>query len=195
MKIYGDKRSGNCDKVRFTADYLKLPYHWIEIDGTAGGTRTPEFLAINPQGQVPAVTFDDGRTLAQSNAIVRTLAEGTALLPSDRWVRAKIDEWMFWEANNFEFFIAGCYGHMTYMGQPKETLDPMRVARGEKALDLLDGEFRSRQWLVGPAITVADIAVLGYARLAHFGGFDIAQRPRLASWISRCEAELGIAQS
>lgn len=193
MRIYGDRCSGNCDKVRFTADYLRLPYEWIEADSIKGATRTPAFLAKNPQGQVPLAEFPDGRCLAQSNAIVRRLAEGTRLLPTDAWARAKVDEWMFWEANNFEFFVAGCYGHMTYMGQPKETRDPMRVARGETALDLLDGELRGRQWLIDASITVADVAVLGYARLAHLGGFDIAQRPNLQSWISHSEATLGVA--
>lgn len=192
MRIYGDRRSGNCDKVRFTADYLRLPYEWVEVDGAKGETRTPAFLAKNRQGQVPLVEFADGRRLAQSNAIIRKFAEGTPLLPADAWVRAKVDEWMFWEANNFEFFVAGCYGHMTYMGQPKETRDPMRVQRGEKALDLLDGELRDRDWLAAPALTVADIAVLGYARLAHLGGFNVTQRPNLQSWISRCEITLGL---
>ena len=138
MKIYGDGRSGNCDKVRFTADYLRLPYEWVEIDSAAGGTRTPEFMAINPQGQIPVLQLADGRVLAQSNAIVRHLADGSALLPDDKWRRAKIDEWMFWESNNHEFFVAGCISHMTYMGKSKETRDPMRVNRGDGALDLME---------------------------------------------------------
>jgi glutathione S-transferase len=103
---HGDVRSGNCDKVRFTVDYLHLPYGWVEIDSVAGGTRAPEFLAINPQGQIPVVEFAQGRCLAQSNAITRCIAEGSPLLPDDKWSKGKINEWMFWESNNHEFFVA-----------------------------------------------------------------------------------------
>jgi len=190
MRIYGDTRSGNCDKVRFTADYLRLPYEWIEIDSVNGKTRTPEFLAKNPQGQVPTVEFDDGRCLSQSNAIIRRIADGTPLLPRDPWLKAKVDEWMFWEANNHEFFVAGCIGHMTYMGKSKETRDPMRVARGEKALDILDQYLEGKNWLVGNGITVADIALLAYNRQAHLGGYDMSMRPNIQRWIARSEAEL-----
>ena len=187
IKIYGDVRSGNCDKVRFTADYLQLPYEWIEIDSVNGQTRTPGFLARNPQGQVPTVEFADGRFLSQSNAIVRRLADGSHLMPSDAWPKAKIDEWMFWEANNHEYFVAGCIGHMTYMGQPKETRDPMRVARGERALDIMEAQLTNSDWLVGSSMTAADIALLAYTRQAHLGGFDMTNRPRIRDWVTRCE--------
>jgi glutathione S-transferase len=193
MKIYGDVRSGNCDKVRFTLDYLQRPYTWVEIDSVAGGTRTPQFLTINPQGQIPVLQLADGHVLAQSNAIIRHVADGSPLLPDDKWSRAKIDEWMFWEANNHEFFVAGCIAHMTYMAKSKETRDSMRVERGEKALDLMDGYLGRSQWLVGGGITVADVALLAYTRQAHRGGFDMLCRPNLRYWIGQCEAELGVA--
>jgi glutathione S-transferase len=92
---FGDHRSGNCDKVRFTVDHLQLPYEWIEIDSVKGGARAPEFLAMSAQGQVPVALLADGRGLAQSNAIIRYVSDGSPLLPADRWKRAKIDEWMF----------------------------------------------------------------------------------------------------
>ena len=193
MKIYGDVRSGNCDKVRFTVDYFRLPYEWVEIDSVAGATRTPEFLAINSQGQVPVVQLADGRFLAQSNAIIRHIADGSPLLPGDNWSRAKIDEWMFWESNNHEFFVAGCISHMTYMGKSKDTRDPMRVERGDRALDIMERYLRDHQWLVGESITLADIALLAYTRQAHLGGFDMLPRPKLRQWVNRCEAELGLA--
>jgi glutathione S-transferase len=192
MKIYGDIRSGNCDKVRFTADYLGIPYEWIEVDSVSGKTHTPEFLAKNPQAQVPTVEFDDGRFLSQSNAIIRHIADGTVLLPSDLWIKARIDEWMFWEANNHEFFVAGCIGHMTYMGKSKETRDPMRVERGERALRIVDQHLSKTEWLAGNAITVADIAVLAYTRQAHLGGFDLSNKVGLRNWIVRSETVLNL---
>jgi glutathione S-transferase len=193
MKIYGDVRSGNCDKVRFTVDYLRLPYEWVEVDSVAGGTRTPEFLAMNPQGQVPVVQLAGGQFLAQSNAIVRHIANGSRLSPGDTWSRAKIDEWMFWESNNHEFFVAGCIAHMTYMAKSKDTRDAMRVERGDRALDIMERHLRASQWLVGENITLADVTLLAYTRRAHLGGFDMLRRPKLREWVRRCEAELGLA--
>jgi glutathione S-transferase len=158
MKIFGDYRSGNCDKVRFAIDYLRLPHQWIEVDSLMGGTRTPDFLAMNPQGQVPVAVLSDGRTLAQSNAIVRYVCEASPLLPGDKWKRAKIDEWMFWEANNHEFFVAGCISHMTYMGKSKETRDTMKVERGDRSLDIMEHHVRGTDWMVADELTAADIA-------------------------------------
>jgi glutathione S-transferase len=97
VQIYGDSISGNCLKVKWTADYLGLAYDWIETDVLKSQTRTSQFLALNPVGQVPTVVLDDGRPLAQSNAIILHLAEGSDLVPSDRYNRAKMLEWMFWE--------------------------------------------------------------------------------------------------
>jgi glutathione S-transferase len=192
MKIYGDRRSGNCDKVRFTVNYLQLPHEWIEIDSVKGGTRTPEFLAMNAQGQIPVAQLPDSRVLAQSNAIVRYASDGSTLLPADRWKRAKIDEWMFWEANNHEFFVAGCISHMTYMAKSKETRDPMRVQRGDHALDIMENHLQTANWMVEDELTAADISLLAYTRQAHLGGFDMSTRPKLRGWVARCETALGL---
>lgn len=193
MLIYGDIRSGNCQKVKITADWLGLGYDWHPVDVVAGQTRTPEYLAINPMGQVPAVMLDDGRVLAQSNAIIRYLAHGSALLPDDPYFRAKVDEWLFWEQYSHEPYIAVCRYQMTFLGKRRDELEPWRLTRGDAALDLLDQELARRQWLVEGRITVADIALLAYTRLADEGGFDLAHRRNVIDWISRCEAELGIA--
>jgi glutathione S-transferase len=98
LTIYGDAASGNCQKVRFVADHLKLPYTWVPTDTAGGDSRTPAYLAKLPQGQVPAIEIGGDRRLAQSNAILRYLARGSPLLPDDPWAQAKIDEWLFWEA-------------------------------------------------------------------------------------------------
>src|SRR5688572_7512148 len=108
MKIYGDTKSGNCLKVKWVCDYLSLPYDWIPTDILKSESRTPEFLQLNPAGQVPVVVFDDGRALAQSNAIIRYLAHDSALIPHDHFSVAKMDEWLFWEQYSHEPYIAVC---------------------------------------------------------------------------------------
>lgn len=192
MIIYGDTASGNCLKVKYTADHLGLPYTWTHVDIMNGESRTPEALRRNPMGQVPTLALDDGRCLAQSNAIIRFLARGSALLPDDAFAQAKIDELLFWEQYSHEPYIAVCRFHMVYLGQPKETRDPKRVERSEAALDLMQTLLAGRDWLVGNTMTIADIALVAYTRLAHEGGFELGSRPAVAAWIGRCEQMLGL---
>lgn len=192
MKIYGDLGSGNCLKVKWTADYLKLPYQWFDVDIMRGESRTPDFLAMNPTGQVPTVILEDGRALMQSNAITSYLAEGTPLFPSDSFTRAQINAWLFWEQNSHEFFVAGCRFHMVYLGKTKESRDPVRVERGEQALDHMEHILTGKKWFVGKHITLADIALVAYTRVAHEGGFDLASRPNVQAWIKQCEQALGL---
>lgn len=193
MLIYGDMISGNCLKVKFTADKLAIPYDWRAVDVVAGDAKTPEFLSVNPMGQVPAVVLDDGRTLAQSNAIIRYLSRGSTLLPDDPYLQAKVDEWLFWEQYSHEPYVAVCRFQMKYLGKGRNQLESWRVARGEAALDLMDKELAGRRWFVDGHMTVADIALLAYTRFADEGGFDLSPRRNVTHWISRCEAELGIA--
>jgi glutathione S-transferase len=192
MKIYGDVISGNCLKVKWTADALGLPYTWVQTDVMKGETRTPTYLAKFPQGQVPAVEFDDGRTLAQSNGIIRYLARGSRLLPDDGFAQAKVDEWLFWEQYNHEPYVAVCRFHMKYLGRSKDEREAWRVDRGEKALDFVEQQLAGKDFLTGPALTIADIAVVAYTRLADEGGFDLAERPGIRKWITRCEDNLRI---
>jgi len=193
MLIYGDIISGNCLKVKYTADKLGIGYAWRPVDVVAGEARRPEFLAMSPMGQVPVVVLDDGRTLAQSNAIIRYLARDSALLPSDPFTQAKIDEWLFWEQYSHEPYVAVCRFHMKYLGKRRDELDAWRITRGDAALDLLDKELGERPWLVDGHMTIADIALLAYTRLADEGGFDVRPRHNVTNWISRCEKELAIA--
>src|SRR6185312_5181067 len=134
MKIHGDSNSGNCQKVKWVADRLALPYEWIEIDTLKGGSRTAHFLKLNPWGQVPVVVLGDGRTLAQSNAIIRYLARGSALIPVDAFAAAKMDEWLFWEQYSHEPYIAVCRFQMFHLKKPVSDLDPDKVKRGYAAL-------------------------------------------------------------
>src|SRR6202140_3970830 len=134
MKIYGDSNSGNCLKVMFVCDRLAIPYAWIETDTGKRQTRTTEFLKLNSAGQVPTVELDDGRTLAESNAIIRYLARGSALIPTDAYDAAKMDEWLFWEQYSHEPYVAVCRFQMRYLGKPASELDPDKVRRGYAAL-------------------------------------------------------------
>jgi glutathione S-transferase len=195
LKIYGNADSGNCLKVKRTADYLGIPYTWQEVDSVNGATRTAAYLEKFPMGQVPAVAFEDGRTLAQSNAIIRYLARGSGLLPADDFLAAKVDEWLFWEQYSHEPYVAVCRFQMVHRGVAKEAREPWRVQRGEAALDLLEQHLTARTWLVGDAMTIADIAVLAYTRVAHEGGFDLTPRPALRAWIARGETQLNLIHS
>lgn len=190
MRIYGDTTSGNCLKVKYTADLLGLPYTWVVVSALDGETKSPEFLAKNPMGQIPVVELADGRHLAQSNAIIRYLARGTSLLPDDAFIQAKIDEWMFWEQYSHEPYIAVCRFHMLYLGKSKDSREAARVERGEKALDLMETQLAGRPFLVGETFTIADIALVSYTRVADEGGFDLAHRPNVRGWIERCEGML-----
>jgi glutathione S-transferase len=192
MKIYGDLGSGNCLKVKYTADLLGRAYSWVPIEVTKGQTRSAEFLAKFPMGQIPAVEFEDGRRLAQSNGIVRYLARGSPLLPADPFVEAKIDELLFWEQYSHEPYLAVCRFHMVYLGRPKEAREPQRVERGEQALEFLDRALTGRQWLVGETLSIADLVLLPYTRLAPEGGFDLSRRNNVRAWVERCETALAL---
>ena len=194
MRIHGDLGSGNCLKVKYTADYLRLPYDWVPVDLMQGETKTKSFLAKNPFGQVPVVEFADGRTLAQSNAIIRYLARDSALLPQYAFAQAKVDEWMFWEQYSHEPYVAVARFQMVYMKKKMSEREPKVVEKGEQALDTMELMLSGRSYLVGEHLSVADIALLAYTRLAHEGGFRLSHRPAIRKWIALCEADLSISE-
>lgn len=169
MRILGDLKSGNCLKVKWVCDHLALPYDWVDVDIMTGGSRTPDLLALNPWGQVPTIVLDDGRPLAQSNAIIRFLARGSRLIPSDAYAQGRMDEWLFWEQYSHEPYVATCRFHMVYLGKPASELDPEKVKRGYAALDHLQRQLARSRFLVGETLTLADIALLAYTRDALTG--------------------------
>ncbi|MBP8234661.1 MAG: glutathione S-transferase family protein [Rhizorhabdus sp.] len=192
MRVYGDSISGNCLKVKWTAAILGIAIEWIETSVLDGSTRTAGFLELNPAGQVPLLVRDDGRSLAQSNAIMLHLTEGSALVPADPFLRAKMYEWLFWEQYSHEPYVAVARFQMHYLGKAQSELEPKIVERGKAALALLDRHLAEADWLVGDALTLADIALVAYSRVAHEGGFDLADYPALQRWIARAEAALSI---
>ena len=193
MKIYGDSKSGNCLKVKWTADFLGLPYTWIETDIMQGESRTPAYLAMNPAGQVPTVILEDGRPLSQSNAIIAHLAEGSALVPADAYDRARMFEWMFWEQYSHEPYVAVVRFQVRYLGKAVEDLEGRLVERGEAALQRMELALGASPFLVGDAVSLADVALVAYTRVAHEGGFSLDLYPAVKAWVGRVEQVLGIA--
>ena len=194
MRIYGDTMSGNCLKVKWVAERLGLAHEWVDVDILKGETRTDAFLALNAFGQVPVVVFDDGRTLAQSNAIIVHFAQDGALVPADPYQRARMFEWLFWEQYSHEPAIAVRRFQKHYLGRADDEIAPALIDKGNRALAHMAQTLAMQDWLAGGAdITLADIALLAYTRLAHEGGFDLAAFPAVGVWVTRCERELGLA--
>jgi glutathione S-transferase len=193
IRIFGDSISGNCLKVKWVAERLGLAHEWIEIDILKGETRTDAFLALNPFGQVPVVQFDDGRTLSQSNAIILHFAEGSDLVPADAFERAKMLEWMFWEQYSHEPTIAVRRFQKHYLKKSDDAIDADLMAKGRRALGRMEMALISSDFIAGgAAISLADIALLAYTRMAHEGGFDLGDFPAVHAWVARCELELGL---
>ncbi|MBN8607538.1 MAG: glutathione S-transferase family protein [Caulobacterales bacterium] len=190
--LYGSSSSGNSLKPKWVAERLGIPFRWIEVDTFNGETRTPDFLKLNPAGQAPVAVLADGRALAQSNAITLHLAERSDLIPSDAFARAKMFEWMFWEQYSHEPTIAVRIARKYYLKQIDAELDPSLLIKGNAALGRLELQLGETPYLVGEAISLADIALVAYTRVAHRGGFDLDAYPAVRDWVRRIEAELNI---
>lgn len=191
--LYGDSISGNCLKVKWVAAHLGIPLDWRDVDITKGESRTQDFLAMNPSGQVPVLVLDDGRVLSQSNAIIVFLAQGTALIPTDPFAYAQMLQWMFWEQYSHEPYIAVRRFRMRYLGERAEDLDPKLFERGSAALAQMEAQLSGRPFMLGAVPSLADIALVAYTRLAGEGGFDLTAYPAVQGWIGRVETAFGIA--
>ena len=194
LTLYGDSISGNCMKPKWTADLLGIAYDWVEVDILQGGTRTEDFLSVNPAGQVPLARWPDGRALPQSNSIMLYLAEGAGseLVPADPFKKAQMMSWLFWEQYSHETAIAVRRFQKHYLKTPEDQIDPQLMARGRRALGVMELQLTYTDWLVGDAMTLADIALVAYTRVAHEGGFDLSEFPSVERWVSRTEAALNI---
>lgn len=194
LKLYGDPISGNCLKAKWTADYLGLDYEWVPLDIMKGETRTDAFLAVNPFGQVPTLALPDGRIITQSNAIIVYLAEahGGKLLPEDPFARSRVFQWLFWEQNSHEPYIAGRRFRKAFKKLSDDEIDAEWLPRGYAALDLMERTLTDADYLAGDALTLADIAVVAYTRVAGDGGFDLSGYPKVRAWIARVERDLDL---
>jgi glutathione S-transferase len=185
--------SGNCYKVRLVLEQLDIGYHWVEVDSAHGQTRTPEFLARNPNGKVPLLELADGRRLAESNAIACFLAEGSALLPADAWQRAQVLQWLFFEQYSHEPYVAVARFIAGWLpaDHPRRAELPRLRERGHAALALMERELATHDFLVGGAYSVADIALYAYTHDAPRGGIALDGYPALRAWLARVEASPG----
>ena len=175
ITLYGDSISGNCLKAKFVADLLGKPYRWIETSVLKKETRTPEFLALNPAGQVPVAVLEDGRPLAQSNAIMLYLAEGSRLIPADPVDRALMFEWLFWEQYSHETAIAVLRFHKAYLKKPDSEIDPSLAPKCRRVLTLMNDHLATRAYFVAEALSLADIALVAYTRFSHDAGLDLKE--------------------
>jgi glutathione S-transferase len=196
--VYGMKASGNCYKVQMLLEHLGRPYRWVEIDSSAGETRTAEFLAKNPNGKVPLLELADGRMLAESNAILFYLAEGSGYLSDDRWQRAQTLQWLFFEQYSHEPYIAVARFIMRWLGQdhPRRAELPRLLERGYQALDVMEQHLWKHDYFVETGYGIADIALYAYTHEAPIGGFGLSSYPAIQAWLARVESQPGfVAQS
>ena len=192
LTVHGDNRSGNCLKVKWLLDRLRRDYRWVETDVLSGATRTAEFLARNPAGQVPTVVLEDGRALAQSNAILLYFGEGTAFVPTDPYERARMHEWLFWEQYSHEPCIAVIRFQRLLGGKRADEIEPRLVERGHAALARMEAALGGADWLVGAGPTLADLALVAYTRVAHEADFDLGAYSAVNAWVGRVERAFGI---
>ncbi len=186
LTLYDDPISGNGYKARLILRLTGHDFRVVELDILKGETRTPEFLAINPNGKIPALVFDDGRTLSESNAILFHFAEGTDYLPTDPYARAQVMQWLFWEQYNHEPNIATSrflLQHRALTDEVKATLEAKK-APGEAALALMEKRLSAGDFLVG-GFSIADIALFAYTHVAEEGGFNLEPYPSIRRWIER----------
>jgi glutathione S-transferase len=187
--------SGNCYKVRLAAHQLGTAIALKHYELMDGSTRKPEFLAKNPNGRVPLLEFEDGRVLAESDAILWYLSEGTHLAPADRWGRAQALQWMFFEQYSHEPYIAVARYWLAYA--PKEAMEQKRHlvpewhAKGNAALGVMQTHLAKHDWFAGGRYSIADIALYGYTHCAAEGGFDLDAYPKVRAWLKRVAAEPG----
>jgi glutathione S-transferase len=191
VTVYGMKASGNCYKLLLLLEQLERPYRWIETDSVNGATRTPEFLAKNPNGKVPLLELADGRLLSESNAILCYLAEGSRFLPENSWHRAQVLQWLFFEQYSHEPYVAVARFVARWLpaGHPRQAELPKLRERGHAALAVMEQQLREREFLVDSGYSVADIALYAYTHEAPVGGIGLEGYPSIRAWLARIEAQ------
>ena len=193
ITVYGYSPSGNCHKLRMLLGHLGRPYRWIETDSAHGQTRTPEYLAKNPNGRVPLIETDDGRILVESNAILCWLAEGTDYFGGDAWQRAQTLSWLFFEQYSHEPYIAVARFICGWspIDSPRRAELPKLRERGNDALRVMESHLATHAWFSGEHYGIADIALFGYTHCADDGGFSLVAYPAVVAWLDRVRAQAG----
>lgn len=187
LTLYGMSSSGNCYKPRLLLAKLGRPFRHVEVNAMDGSTHSPEFLALNPNGKVPLLQLEDGRILAESNAMLLYLAEGTSYLPDAGFERALVYQWLFFEQYSHEPYVAVARFIQLYQGLPEERREEyeMCLNLGHKALRVMEKQLQSTPYLVGDSCTIADIALYAYTHVADEGGFDLSGYPAILAWLQR----------
>jgi glutathione S-transferase len=192
IRLYDYLPSGNGYKVRLLLTQLAVPFERVELDIIKGETRTPEFLHKFPNGRIPAVEIEDGKLLFESNAIIAYLAEGTPFMPVDRFQRAQVLQWLFFEQYSHEPYIASVRYlmiHPDVKDSRRSIIEPLMRPRGYDALAVMEAHLKSREWFVGERYSVADIALYAYTHVADEGGFDLAGYPAIRAWLDRVKSQ------
>lgn len=193
LTLYDNLDSGNAYKARLLLALLKIPYTRVELDIDKAETRTPEFLAKNPNGRIPTLELEDGTFLPESNAILFYLAEGTRFLPSDRLGRARVLQWMFFEQYSHEPFIATPRYIIKHLGRGHSRMDEMpgRIAKGHEALKVMELRLARGPYMAGDGYTIADIALYAYTHVAPEGDIELSPYPAIRAWLARVASEPG----
>jgi glutathione S-transferase len=189
--VYGMADSGNSYKVKLALEQLALPYRWVEVDTARGATRTPEFLAMNPNGKVPTLALEGGSFLPESNAILCYLAEGSPLMPAERLARARVLQWMFFEQYSHEPYIAVARAILRHQpsDSPRRAELPRLHERGHQALAVMEQHLAREPYFAGGRYSVADISLFAYTHTATDGGFDLGRYPALLGWLERVHSQ------
>jgi glutathione S-transferase len=189
MRLHDYAASGNCYKARLLLALLGRAYERVPVDIFAGDTLTPEFGRLNPLRETPVLELDDGSVVAQSNAILWYLAEGTPYLPATALERAEVVQWLSFEQERVMNGIGGARFRIV-TGRNQELIDA-KLELGQSALDALDAHLAGRRFLVGDRCSIADIANFAYAHVAGDAGYDLAAYPAVSRWLALVEAEPG----
>lgn len=187
--LYDYRPSGNGYKIRLLLTQLGIPYTYIEKNILQGETRTPEFLAINPNGRIPVLELEPGVYLSESNAILLYLSENTPFLPSDRLERAYVNQWLFFEQYSHEPYIATSRFLLTYKKEAAADLIEQKRAPGYAALAVMENRLSAHPFLVADRYTIADIALYAYTHVAHEGNFDLSRFPGILAWLDRVQSQ------
>ena len=193
ITVYGYSPSGNCHKLRMMLGHIGREHRWIETDSAHGATRTPEYLAKNPNGRVPMVELDDGRILTESNAVLFWLAEGTRYFAGDAWQRAQTLSWMFFEQYSHEPYIAVArfICGWTPLDSPRRADLPQLREKGRQGLGVMERHLSANPWFSGAEYGIADIALFAYTHCAADAGFDLSVWPSVQDWLARVRAQPG----
>jgi len=193
VRLYNSQLSGNCYKVRLLLTLLGIPFERIEVDVTDRSNRRELLGGKNPALRVPTLELDDGEHLAESNAILWYLADGTPYLPGDPLEQARVLQWMFFEQYEVEPSLAVARFWISILGE-RETYAAELEAKwraGNRALAALDEHLADREWLVGDGFSIADISLYGYTHVAEEGGFELGQYPAVQGWLARVASRPG----